>query len=73
MSAVDITLYGAKCQRVGSLLALAAHHKSKGHKKEAAKLWAAYYDAEKEKEQCLQQLLKTLGLSTRKGSARSST
>jgi len=60
----DVLNYGALCQRVGAVQALAAYHKHKGKKKEAARLWKAFYDTQKEKEACLKQLLKVLGLST---------
>jgi len=64
MGAADILSYGALCQRVGAMQALAAYHKHKGRKKEAARLWRAFYDTNKEKEACLKRLLKGLGFDT---------
>ena len=73
MNASDIMVYGALCQRVGAMQALAAFHKHKGRKREAARLWRAFYDTNKEKEACLKKLLKDLGFGTPKVKSRSST
>lgn len=70
VAAHHIMAYGALCQRVGAMRALAIEAQVRKKKGAAARYWKAYYDTDKEKEQCLQQVLKGLGLSTRKASAR---